>query len=84
MTHDPKLLAFLLAQVPACPLARPSLAATPDHRLLVQVRCAAPAGLQAACGYPAGRCPHHGPYTGPDDALEELDLCLLRQALRLR
>jgi len=78
-----RILAFLLAQAPACPLARPRFAATPD-RLLVQVRCAAPADLQAACGYPAGRCPHHGSYTGPDDAKEELDICLLRQALRFR
>ena len=49
----------------------------------------APAGLPlprlhlVGKGRPAGRCFHHGPYTGPDDAQEERDICLLRQALHL-
>lgn len=78
MTRFPDLLSV---HVPACTLARPSVLRTLEGPVL-QVHCAAPAELRAACGYP-GRCPHKGPYYDMEDRAEETHSCLIRQALGL-
>lgn len=73
-----------LAHVPACRFACPRLTdPVPGGPTVLVVRCSAPHDLKEACGYPASLCPHKGPYTDMDDAREERDSCLLRQALRL-
>lgn len=76
MAPDPKLQAFIAANVPACRAARWRICSTTGF---LQVCCTAPADLKAACGYPADACPHRGPYRDADEAKEERDSCLIRQ-----
>jgi hypothetical protein len=76
---------FLQAQLPACRFAAARTVPTKDPNLNpVQVTCSAPADLAAACGYPVGRCPHHGPFRSVEEREEDTRDCLIRQSLRLR
>lgn len=73
----------LHAHVPDCRFACPRIVSpVPGANSVLVVRCAANADLKEACGY-GDLCPHKGPYTDMEDALEERDSCMLRQVLRL-
>lgn len=74
----------LKTQLPACRFAAAEIVPTQDPaRDQVLFTCSAPANLSAACGYPVGRCPHHGPYRSTEERAEDTSDCLIRQALGL-
>lgn len=74
----------LQTQLPTCRFAAAEIVPTQDpNRLLVLFTCSAPSDLSAACGYPVGRCPHHGPFWSAEERAEDTSDCLIRQALGL-